>query len=306
LDMNATVAMPAPEQHSDRPPAHDRVAGGGSSGSTIRRGLSAILLLLAGVLTMVAYDAVLWRLHAPAVSPVTLLVILLAAACSSIAGFAFSALCGAILFHTIDSPVLVVETLLACSITVQSVSVLALRRAVDWRVLLQLLAGGVIGLPIGVYALLHLGKGAFGVAFGAILIAYGTYRGLRPEVRLHADAAPWNVAVGALGGVTGGLAAFPGAFVTIWCGLQGWDKARQRGVYQPYILMMQLLTIAVLVATPQAAGASVPLDWSVVAYTPAALVGTLLGLWFFRRMSDRQFAGAVNLMLIAAGFGMAF
>ncbi len=36
--------------------------------------------------------------------------------------------------------------------------------------------------------------------------------------------------------ITGGLAGFPGAFVTIWCGLKGWDKAHQRGVYQPFIL----------------------------------------------------------------------
>jgi hypothetical protein len=46
---------------------------------------------------------------------------------------------------------------------------------------------------------------------------------------------------GALSGFVarnGGLAEFPGAFVTIWCGLNGWDKARQRGVYQPFILGM--------------------------------------------------------------------
>ena len=51
---------------------------------------------------------------------------------------------------------------------------------------------------------------------------------------------------GALGGIAGGLGGFPGAFVTIWCSMRGWDKLRQRAVYQPYILAMQLVTIACL------------------------------------------------------------
>ena len=44
-----------------------------------------------------------------------------------------------------------------------------------------------------------------------------------------------DLAVGALGGITGPLAAFPGAFLTIWCGMRGWDKVAQRSIYQPDI-----------------------------------------------------------------------
>ena len=51
---------------------------------------------------------------------------------------------------------------------------------------------------------------------------------------------------GALGGITGPLAAFPGAGVTIWCGMRGWDKVEQRAVYQPYILIMQLIGVSTL------------------------------------------------------------
>ena len=49
--------------------------------------------------------------------------------------------------------------------------------------------------------------------------------------------------MGFLGGLTGGLAGFPGASVTIWCALKGWDKAHQRGVYQPFILCMQPISL---------------------------------------------------------------
>ena len=51
---------------------------------------------------------------------------------------------------------------------------------------------------------------------------------------------------GFLGGVTGGAAAFPGAFVTIWCGFKGFSKERQRGIYQPFILIVQVAAVAVL------------------------------------------------------------
>jgi hypothetical protein len=44
--------------------------------------------------------------------------------------------------------------------------------------------------------------------------------------------------------VTGGAIAFPGAVPTIWCCLQGLPKERQRGLIQPFILIMQVATIA--------------------------------------------------------------
>jgi len=262
------------------------------------------LLFVAGGAALVGYDALLWRFHAAPLSLVSLLVVFAAATCSSIAGFAFSALCGAILFHTLRPPVMAVEIMLVCSIAIQSLSVLALRNEIEWRSLLQFVAGGLIGLPIGIYALLNLPKGMYESVFGALLIAYGGFMAFRPPLRLRVDGGGWNIAVGAVGGVTGGLAAFPGAFVTIWCGLKGWDKSRQRGVYQPFILVMQILTIAVLAMTPLGFRDRASPGLGVIEYVPAALLGTMLGLWLFRRMTDRHFAVAVNVLLVAAGAGM--
>ena len=104
----------------------------------------------------------------------------------------------------------------------------------------------------------------------------------------------------------GGLAAFPSAFVAIWCGTKGWDKDRQRGVYQPFILIMQLLALPLLrcVAPPDAAAPGLTAAaWTAV---PAALLGTCCGLAIYRRLTDRQFAAAVNLLLIVSGLGLAF
>jgi hypothetical protein len=39
-------------------------------------------------------------------------------------------------------------------------------------------------------------------------------------------------------------------------------------------------------------------------FVPVALLGTWFGLAIFRRLSDRTFTLAVNLLLLASGFGL--
>ena len=83
-----------------------------------------------------------------------------------------------------------------------------------------------------------------------------------------------------------------------WCGLKGWDKARQRGVYQPFILGMQPVTlVAIYLMRPSSSAATQP-DWKTLAFVPAALLGAWFGLRIFKRLSDRQFELVVNALLI--------
>jgi len=82
--------------------------------------------------------------------------------------------------------------------------------------------------------------------------------------------------------------------------MRGWDKLRQRAVYQPYILVMQLLTIACL-QWQAPARMSITQD---LHFVPFALLGAIGGLALFRRMSNRQFHGAVSLLLVASGIGL--
>jgi hypothetical protein len=56
----------------------------------------------------------------------------LASLLSSIGGFAFSAICSAMLFHLGDDPVQVVQIMMTCSIANQAKMTWELRRDVDW------------------------------------------------------------------------------------------------------------------------------------------------------------------------------
>src|SRR4029453_6670445 len=109
-----------------------------------------------------------------------LIAVFAASTVSSIAGFAFSALCGALLFHLMDDPVYAVQVMIVCSIAIQMLSVATLWRAIDWRSLGVFLIGGFLGVPIGVYLLLHLPTTTYRTAIGSLLIIYGSYLLLRP------------------------------------------------------------------------------------------------------------------------------
>ena len=267
------------------------------------RGMYGLATGLLGVGFLIVEGAVL-SAHGIDSGAIALVVVLAASTVSSIAGFAFSALCGALLFHVMGDPIYVVQVMIVCSIAIQLLSVTSLWRSIDWRSLPVFLAGGILGVPAGAYLLLHLASGAYRAVIGGLLIAYGSYLLLRRQARPLRTGPLTDACAGFLGGVTGGLVGFPGAFVTIWCGLKGWDKARQRGVYQPFILIMQPVALTVIGLMRSTSAASAPLDWKTFAFVPAALLGAWFGLRIFKRLSDRQFDFAVSALLAASGIGL--
>ena len=210
-----------------------------------RTALVAIAAALAGVALTAAYAALLVRAGVPASIP-ALLAVLFASTLSSITGFAFSAICGGLLLRIMTDPVQVVETMMVCSIAIQSLSVAVLRRDIDWRRLLTFSHSGAFGLPLGVWLLLHLGHVGFKDAIGGVLTGYAGYLLLARPVTVRRGGAAADICIGFLGGITGGLAGLPGAAVTIWCGMRGWDKRYQRGIYQPFILIMQVLALVLI------------------------------------------------------------
>lgn len=232
-------------------------------------------------------------------------IVFVAAALSSIGGFAFSALCGALLFHVM-APVGAVQLMIVCSIAIQTLSVVALRNVIDWSLLYRFLLGGVAGLPFGIYLLLNLDAAVYKLALGGFLVAYGSYMLARPAAIVLWRSTSIDVSAGFLGGITGGFAGFPGAFVTIWCALKGEAKDRQRGVYQPFILIMQILALAAISwAAPGPSLVTLSRGLDTLFYVPAALLGTWCGLGWYSRLSDAQFRKIVNLLLISSGLALA-
>jgi uncharacterized membrane protein YfcA len=228
------------------------------------------------------------------------IVVFVSATLSSIAGFAFSAISGPTLLHVTGDPIKAVHIMLVASVALQSYSVWALRKSIKVRELLPYFAGGISTVVPGIYLLLHTPTAIYLLALGAFLTAYASYMLVRPTLRIGRNSLAGRILVGALGGITGATAAFPGAFVTIWCGAQGWDKYQQRAIYQPFILGMQLVTLAVMAfASPTDV---VRLEF--VQYVAPAMLGSYLGLWGFSKLSTAQFNKVVSGLLLVSGVAM--
>jgi uncharacterized protein len=262
------------------------------------------MLAVLSAFGMAAYTGVLADLGFSGTAVATVVVVGLAALLSGVAGFAFSAICGAMLFHFRHDTVGVVETMLICSIANQAMSVWLLRAEIRLLPLAPFVIGGFAGVPVGVWLLMHLQLDVFKAALGALLVVYSTYMLLRRPITLQRTSAAGDVMAGLLGGIAGGFAATPGAAVSIWCGMKNWDKARQRAVFQPFILVMQFVALAAIAAMHNKGAPIIaipPLAWACV---PAGLLGTWWGMALFKRLTDNQFAKAVNVLLIVSGFGL--
>jgi uncharacterized membrane protein YfcA len=284
------------------------VPAGAAALASARRRMAAAgpLHLGAGALAFVAlYLALAVRPGFAVHGVLPLLAVFVAATASSIAGFAFSAMCGALLFHLLGSPIEVVQILLLCSIVNQTLAVAVLWRNIVWSRLLPFLVAGAAGVPLGGLLLLHSDPRAYIQVFGVLLIAYSLYMLFRrPTTAAAGTGAAGDWIVGFLGGVVGGFAAFPGAPVSIWVGFRGWDKLAQRAVFQPFILIMQLAALVAMQLLGRHTGQGIGYGPAVLTYLPLSLLGTWCGLAVFKRLSDRQFAMIVNLLLIVSGIAM--
>jgi uncharacterized membrane protein YfcA len=228
------------------------------------------------------------------------LLIFASALIGSIGGFAFSAFAGGALAHLFTDPVQSVQVLAMCSMAIQGYSVIRLWRSIQWRLVARFVAGGVLTAPLAVHWLTRLSSPAFSTTLGIFLVAYGAYMLFRRTHRPVETGAWADVAAGALGGITGGLAAFPGAFVVPWCSLRGYDKTTARGICQPYILLMQIVVLACI----RSRSISFDLGIATIAYIAMALLATHLGIAVFRALTNRQFCLLVHGMLIVSGVAL--
>jgi hypothetical protein len=241
---------------------------------------------------------------------VALIAILAASALmSGLSGFGFSAI-GAISLWLLP-PTLGVPLLMSLSTANQLMSIGQLKAdmkpARDWwpHGPAAYLLGGLVGVPIGLAILHSLPTTILMLVIGGFLVAYAAYSMLRSE-SLHVSLkGGWlsSSLVGMAGGVIGGFTAFPGAPVVVWSGLRRLPKAESRAIVQPYILGLQVVSLALLaVERPETFG---PSFWVLLAVTlPVVLPCTVLGVRLYRSLSDLNFRRVTFMLLGTSGFGL--
>lgn len=237
------------------------------------------------------------------------LILGLSAIMSGLSGFGFSAI-GALCLWLLP-PKLGVPLLMTLSSANQLMSLRQLKQ--DMRPVREwwpegpapYLLGGFAGVPIGLSILHAMPTVKLMAVFGGFLIVYAAYSMLKPEGLHVARKSGWpaSVLVGLAGGVIGGFTAFPGATVVVWSGLRRLPKAESRSIVQPYILGLQLVSLAMLaLQRPETFG---PTYWALLVITvPIVLPCTLLGVNLYKSLSDINFRRITFMLLGTSGLGL--
>jgi uncharacterized membrane protein YfcA len=242
------------------------------------------------------------------VAAVVAMVFFLAGLVSGLSGFAFSAIAACVLW--LLPPLQAVPLIMLLSACNQLLSVGTLRREMLLRHTaeregaLAYIAGGLAGVPIGLGLLQALPTRTFAGGLGIFLIAYSVFVLLKPDsLRIRLSGWKPAIAVGAAGGIVGGFSAFPGSMPVVYLGLRGANKAEIRGVTQPYILALQVISLTLLALTHSAIfNVQFWLLWALT--LPAVLLGSWLGVALYRRMNEVNFRRVVLILLIVSGISL--
>ena len=183
----------------------------------------------------------------------------------------------------------------------QLIAAFTVRRGWDLRALLPFVAGGLAGLPLGLYLLPRLDIPLFKALLGAMLVVICPlmfFAQHLPKVRAGRGG---DALAGAAGGVMGGLGGFTGVVPTLWCSVRGFDKDGQRAIIQNFNLTMLVVTFGSYIATGVLEPRMLPL-LAVVA--PAVLLPVLLGTRVYVGISDLTFRKVVLGLLTLSGVAL--
>jgi hypothetical protein len=239
------------------------------------------------------------------IQPADLLVVaaaLVGAFASGLSGFAFGLIVLGIWLHVLP-PIITGPLVLICGAVTTSMSLTAVWRHIKPSRVLPMIAGGLAGIPVGVWLLTQLDPAVLRRSIGLFLTGYALFMLATPRLALRQAGPAADAAIGVVGGAMGGAVGLTGAVPTAWSMLRGWRPDEARAVYQPFNLPILLASLA----GHYWAGV---LDRRHVYYAAICLpmlpLGVWLGLRVYRRINAATFRRVVLLLLLASGLTLVF
>lgn len=227
----------------------------------------------------------------------------LAAFVTGAVGFADALILNAIWLH-IMVPSAAIPLVVSCGIAMHALPLYKLRRSLDFSRLPPFLVFGVFGVPFGSWALTQMDPTLFRTLIGGMLIIYGLWMLFRPSTSVgESGGRVADSSVGLLGGFMGGFAGLSGLFPTLWAGLRGWPKNRQRGVYQPFVLAMHALGLAVFTVNGLVTTRMLhDLLWCL----PAVFIGSWMGVLVYPYLNEIVFRRIILGLVLLSGISLLF
>ncbi len=233
---------------------------------------------------------------------VFLLAAFVAALVAGVSGFAFTLIAAAVWLHVL-TPLQTATLSVSYALLVQSYGAWKMRHAWNWSRIWPFLAGGAIGVPIGVYVLHWASPSHVRIGVGIFLVLYAAYSLARPAVAVAHGGRAADAGVGVLSGILGAMTGFAGILIVIWSGLRGWPRDVQRGVFQPASVAMLVMCILAFGVTGSFARDTV---WLFLLGLPALAAGTWTGFKLYGRLEEAAFRRIVLVLLLLSGLPLIF
>lgn len=219
-----------------------------------------------------------------------------------LSGFAFALTATCIWIWWLPPQLVAVMSVLG-AFSGQLVAAVTVRRAAPWAQLWPrlwpILAGGLCGLPVGLWLVPRLDAEWFRLGVGLLLAVWCPLMLMShrlPTISWGGRVA--DAVSGLSGGISGALGGYTGPLPTLWATLRGWPKAELRAVVQNFNLVMLGLTSASYVA----AGWVTPQMWRQLAIVvPALLIPVLFGARLYAGISPEAFRRVVLSVLTCSG-----
>lgn len=193
----------------------------------------------------------------------------------------------------LDIKTVIPLTLLA-GVSVSYVLVYQLRQHLDWKKILPIFIGAVLGIPVGVYFLKRLDRGTIQWILGAILILYALY-GLFFRSSAKGVDERWAYVSGFLGGCLGAALSAGGPPVIIYTSLQAWSKDQIKGTIQGFFVTAGTAVVVSFVVAGVVTGTV--LRFYCFSF-PILMLGTFLGSRLYGLLKEAHYK---TIMLILLG-----
>ncbi len=218
-----------------------------------------------------------------------------------LSGFAFGLVAMSFWAWVLD-PQIAAALSVTGGLTGQIVAAFTVRRGFNWKMLAPFIAGGLLGIPIGVWLLPMLDIHIFKAILGTFLILWCPAMLLAknfPKITLQSRLA--DGIVGLAGGVMGGIGGFTGTLPTLWCTLRGLDRDTQRSIIQNFNF-----ALLIVIAITYAGTGLIRVDmWPfLLIVSPIVVITAFIGTRLYLGISPERFRQIVLGFLIISGISM--
>ena len=216
-------------------------------------------------------------------------------------GFAFAMVSMSFWVWVVD-PRITASLVVFSALAGQILSAFSVRRGFSFQLLWPFIAGGLVGVPLGVILLPALDINWFKVFVGLFLIVccpLMLFSSKIPPIRQKGKTV--SGLVGIASGILSGAGGISGVPISLWCALCHYEKDDQRNIVQNFSLSMLLVTMGIYIYKGFVTIETLKLFAIVL---PAMLIPTWLGTQCYQKINPVRFRKIILILLTCSGISM--